>query len=112
MKLCILLVLFAVRGTAWSPLLLTARKSTIRRNINRCGVLHLSSEPSKKRPAQDLTGYSFVEGFEYENVEDELMAIGGDPMFLDSSTDQLGANVQVEEVMDAWVEDETAYFDD
>ena len=50
--------------------------------------------PDPPRPSSFSSGFSFVEGGNYGNAEEEIEAMGGDPFFLDDNTDpEQGADV-------------------
>jgi hypothetical protein len=66
--------------------------------------------PPKSNTRNDPTGYSYDEAQIYEHPEDEIMALGGDPFFLNENDN----NNQVASSNDGlWdgIEDENAYFD-
>lgn len=62
-------------------------------------------QPLAKRPPTCLPSmgpmFSYVEEAEFEDQREEIEAMGGDPSFLEDEPQE----------MDAWEEDETAYFD-
>lgn len=73
-----------------------------------------SASPSKENDDSTFRfTRSYVEGDEFESLEDELEALGGDPAFLDDSEENDKPNQDSDgEEWDGWTIDEGAYFDD
>ena len=125
-------------GAAWIPTLPRAATScTATTAVQRYRRQHCVSQTAsttrvnlssnKKEPPSDGASYSYVEGLEFDNERDEILAMGGDPSFLPPDDIESPADVSSppppppppdngneEESKFLWdgEVDEDAYFDD
>jgi hypothetical protein len=83
-KVVLVLVLVLVTVTSFSEsFTIGCRRLLLSAKARDITVLQ-STAPRSSPPK----GYSYVEGSEYGNLEDELDAMGGDPAFLDSFSER------------------------